>query len=122
VVTEGGVIVGKKIVKTGRNLIVRFYRPDEKEIYDPNLREILTFKGEDGKDTNFTAKKHQYNLEGEGIIAWEKVKCCSRTCSHWSDFFIIVKYVDKDCKLNVKEKYITCRGNTYNSKKEIGCE
>jgi hypothetical protein len=121
VVTEGGVIVGKKIIKTGRNLIIRFYRPTE-EIYDPNPREIVTFQAEEGKDTNYTEKKHKYSLEGEGIIAWEQVRCCSRTCSHWTDFIIVVKYVDKDCRLNVKEKYTTCRGNFYENEKEIVCE
>ena len=126
IINLGGIIAGKKIIKYNDLIKIRFKPADdkEKELFeqDTNKREIVLIKGEDGKDVLASHKKHNYFFEGQGLIAWDMVRCCSRTCMHWTDYFLIIRYINKQCKLKAEEFYTTCRGNSYHTIKEKTCE
>jgi len=120
VVTKGGLVLGRKILNVDRHGIrIRIARPYE--VKDNNPREIIFKELAEGKDVAYSSKKHDYNLNGSGIIAWKKVTCSSRTGMHWTDYILLIRYKDRECKIDIKEHYSTCRGNIYNTEKELKC-
>ena len=124
IVSYGGIVEGRKIIRVSyRDVRIRIARPSNPDDFekDPNPREINFIYLGEGKDVNYGHKYNEFVFNGDGLIAWLKLVCSSRTGAHWKEWLLVIRYLNKKCELKVKEDYLSCRGNRYLTEKEIKC-
>ena len=108
IVNNGGLVEGKKIIRTDKDVIVRIA-----PAISNDTKRIIAVFGFNKKETGRTSLKNKIEIKGDIINTL--ITCSSRTGAHSTDFYVVVGYVDK-CEITNECYRYTSRNNSYESK------